>query len=63
VPVLGVGSCILLLTRQDAKVWLFGAILLAVGAVLYALARMSTRRSASAAVHGGDPGRDVVDDG
>ena len=62
VPVLGVGSCILLLTRQDAKVWLFGAILLAVGAVLYALARIATRRSASAAGHGGDPGRDVVDD-
>src|ERR1700712_2895950 len=62
VPRLGVGSCILLLTRQDAKVWLFGAILLAVGAVLYALARIATRRSASAAGHGGDPGRDVVDD-
>jgi amino acid transporter len=47
VPVLGVGSCILLLTQQDAKVWLFGAILLAVGAVLYLVARVATRRSAS----------------
>jgi len=46
VPVLGVGSCILLLTQQDAKVWLFGAILLAVGAVLYAVARVATRATA-----------------
>lgn len=45
VPVLGVGSCILLLTQQDAKVWLFGAILLAVGAVLYVVARVATRHS------------------
>jgi basic amino acid/polyamine antiporter, APA family len=49
VPVLGVGSCILLLTQQDAKVWLFGAILLAVGAVLYLVARVATRHSASRA--------------
>jgi amino acid transporter len=47
VPVLGVGSCILLLTQQDAKVWLFSAILLAVGAVLYLVARVATRYSAS----------------
>jgi amino acid transporter len=47
VPVLGVGSCILLLTQQEAKVWLFGAILLAVGAVLYLVARAATRYSAS----------------
>ncbi|BBX17703.1 amino acid permease [Mycolicibacterium duvalii] len=39
VPVLAVGSCVLLLTQQSATVWLFGAILLAVGAVLYAAAR------------------------
>jgi amino acid transporter len=39
VPVLGVGSCILLLTQQSGKVWLFAAILLAVGAVLYVVAR------------------------
>jgi amino acid transporter len=49
VPVLGVGSCVLLLTQQDAKVWLFGAILLAVGAVLYLVARVATRHSASRA--------------
>jgi len=47
VPVLGVGSCILLLTQQDAKVWLFGAILLGVGAVLYLVARVATRHSAT----------------
>jgi APA family basic amino acid/polyamine antiporter len=45
VPVLGVLSCILLLTQQSAQVWLFGAILLAVGGVLYAAARFTRRRS------------------
>lgn len=47
VPVLGVASCILLLTQQTAKVWLFGAILLAVGVVLYFSARAATRRTAA----------------
>lgn len=46
VPVLGIASCILLLTQQRPVVWLFGAILLAVGAVLYVLARWGRRRSA-----------------
>src|SRR4051812_6614809 len=44
VPVLGAASCVLLLTQQTAKVWLFAAVLLAVGAVLYLLARAATRR-------------------
>ncbi len=44
VPVLGVASCVLLLTQQTAKVWLFAVVLLAVGAVLYLLARAATRR-------------------
>ncbi|KUI17628.1 amino acid permease [Mycobacterium sp. GA-1285] len=44
VPVLGVASCLLLLTQQTAKVWLFAAILIAVGAVLYLLARAATHR-------------------
>jgi amino acid transporter len=48
VPVLGVASCVLLLTQQTAKVWLFAAILLAVGAVLYVLALAATRRGARA---------------
>ncbi|OAN40677.1 APC family permease [Mycolicibacterium iranicum] len=39
VPVLGVGSCLLLLTQQSAKVWLLAAGLLAVGVVLYFVAR------------------------
>jgi hypothetical protein len=37
--VLGVLSCILLLTQQDAQVWLFGALLLAAGVVLHFLAK------------------------
>ncbi|KUI45453.1 amino acid permease [Mycobacterium sp. GA-1199] len=44
VPVLGVASCVLLLTQQTAKVWLFAAILIAVGAVLYLAAWAATRR-------------------
>lgn len=44
VPVLGVASCVLLLTQQTAKVWLFAAVLLAAGAVLYVAARAATRR-------------------
>ncbi|MCV7300690.1 APC family permease [Mycobacterium barrassiae] len=47
VPVLGVASCVLLLTQQAAEVWLFAAILLAVGAVLYFSARAATRRTAA----------------
>lgn len=45
VPVLGVASCILLLTQQTTKVWLFAAILLAVGAVLYVSGRAAARRA------------------
>ena len=44
VPVLGVASCVVLLTQQSAKVWLFAGILLAVGAVLYLVARVATQR-------------------
>jgi APA family basic amino acid/polyamine antiporter len=49
VPVLGVASCVLLMTQQTAKVWLFAAIMLAVGAALYALARVATKREGTAA--------------
>jgi amino acid transporter len=45
VPVLGVLSCILLLTQQSGQVWLYAAILLAVGVVLYFVARFTGRRS------------------
>lgn len=47
VPILGVASCILLLTQQSAQVWLFGAVLLAVGVVLFLLARFSQKRAAA----------------
>ncbi|OMC40722.1 amino acid permease [Mycobacterium sp. GA-1841] len=42
-PILGVASCVMLLTQQTATVWLFGAILLAVGVVLHFVARAATR--------------------
>ncbi len=47
VPVLGVGSCILLLTQQDGEVWLFGGALILLGVVLYALARITRRRTSA----------------
>lgn len=49
VPVLGVASCVLLMTQQTAKVWMFAAIMLGVGALLYGLARLATKREGSAA--------------
>ncbi|MBI5341099.1 MAG: APC family permease [Mycolicibacterium rufum] len=45
VPVLGVASCVLLLTQQSATVWLFAGVLLVVGVVLYVVARIVTRRT------------------
>jgi amino acid transporter len=45
VPVLGIASCILLLTQQRGMVWLFGAGLLLVGLGLFALAQWARRRS------------------
>jgi len=45
VPVLGIASCILLLTQQRGMVWLFGAGLLLVGLALFALAQWARRRS------------------
>jgi basic amino acid/polyamine antiporter, APA family len=44
VPVLGVLSCILLLTQQAPRVWLFGAIALAVGMVLFLVTRRFAAR-------------------
>ena len=46
VPVLGVISCIALLTQQTAGTWLRAGILLAVGAVLYLVTRRASRRPA-----------------
>ncbi|HEX8498902.1 MAG TPA: APC family permease [Actinomycetales bacterium] len=45
VPVLGVASCVLLLTRQEGTVWLYGLGLLAIGVVLYRLAKVTRQRS------------------
>lgn len=39
VPVLGVASCVLLMTQQSARVWLLAAALLTVGVVLYVVER------------------------
>lgn len=44
VPVLGIGSCLLLLSRQEGAVWLFGGALLLLGLALYAITRWSARR-------------------
>ncbi|RIX28390.1 APC family permease [Amnibacterium setariae] len=44
VPVLGVASCVLLLTQQEGRVWLVGAIALVVGAVLYFAAKLVPSR-------------------
>jgi APA family basic amino acid/polyamine antiporter len=43
VPILGVASCILLLTQQSGQVWIFGAVLLAVGTALHFIARAASR--------------------
>lgn len=45
-PVLAVLTCLVLLTQQEARHWLLAGALLAVGVLLYAVARWSTRRSA-----------------
>ncbi|MCG5434014.1 APC family permease [Mycobacterium sp. MYCO198283] len=43
VPVLGVLSCLVLLSQQEAQVWLYGAYALGVGVVLFALAQWARR--------------------
>jgi len=49
VPVLGIASCLLLLSQQTLRVWIFGAVLLVVGVGLYFLARWARRRSEASA--------------
>jgi amino acid transporter len=44
VPVLGVASCVLLLTQQPGEVWLYGALLLVAGVVLHVIAKTTGRR-------------------
>lgn len=48
VPVLGVISCVVLLTQQSAQVWGIGALFVVVGIALYALSRLATRSSSPA---------------
>lgn len=48
VPVLGVASCVLLLTQQSAQVWGFGAVFVLVGVALYALAKRRGKQAALA---------------
>jgi amino acid transporter len=56
VPVLGIISCLLLLSQQSLTVWIFGAVLLAVGVVLYFLARWGRVRGERRAQSGRAPG-------
>lgn len=39
-PILGIASCVLLFTQQEAKVWLFGGIFVAIGVALYFVMRL-----------------------
>lgn len=48
VPVLGVISCVVLLTQQSPGTWLRAGVLLAVGAVLYLVTRRASRRTPEA---------------
>jgi APA family basic amino acid/polyamine antiporter len=54
IPVLGVASCVLLLTQQEGVVWLYALALLALGAVLYAIAHVTTRRRERGEAAGAD---------
>jgi amino acid transporter len=48
VPILGIASCVLLLSQQSLTVWIFGLVLLAVGVALYFLARWGRARGEAA---------------
>jgi amino acid transporter len=47
VPVLGVLSCILLLTQQEPIVWAFGGGFVVLGCILYAIRRFTASRSSA----------------
>lgn len=47
-PILAIGSCLLLLSQQSGGTWLRAALLMALGAVCYVLGRWQARRRASA---------------
>ncbi len=44
-PILALLTCVVLLTQQSAATWLRGAVFLALGLGLYALARFRSRRT------------------
>ncbi|MBI5159928.1 MAG: APC family permease [Micrococcales bacterium] len=44
VPVLGAASCILLMTQQEPRIWLFGGVLVVAGLVLFGITRLVDRR-------------------
>jgi amino acid transporter len=48
IPVLGVLSCVLLLTQQELVVWAFGGGFVLLGVVLYAVTRFARRRAGRA---------------
>lgn len=48
VPVLGAGSCVLLLTQQEPQTWLRAGALVLVGVALYLVTRLAGRRTGSA---------------
>jgi len=48
-PILGVASCMVLLTQQSGRVWLYGAVLIGVGILLHFLVRATSRRRMDAA--------------
>lgn len=47
-PILAIGSCLLLLSQQSGGTWLRAALLMSIGAVLYALGRWQKGRQATA---------------
>ncbi|RBY76459.1 amino acid permease [Geodermatophilus sp. TF02-6] len=49
VPVLGIGSCLLLLSQQEAVTWGFAGVLLAAGLLLYLVTALPRRRAAARA--------------
>ena len=47
VPVLGIGSCLLLLAQQKVEVWLYGLVFLVVGLMLHLMAQWAAKREAA----------------
>ena len=47
-PILAIGSCLVLLSQQDAGTWLRAGLLMALGALLYGFGRWHKNRRASA---------------